>query len=75
MDDDRRPAPTATNESMIGLQHWFPTVVGREHGYRRVAAAHKTQYLGKTTICSWEKRVVHGRLISASIRTLIVSCS
>ena len=88
MDDDRKPAPTAANKSMIGLQRWPPVVVRREHGYRRAAAAHRTQYLRKMAICSLKKEVVHGswfmvhgswvmggRLTSALIETLSVSCS
>ena len=43
MDDDGRPARTATNQSTIRLQRWSPTVLEQEHGYRRIAAAHKMQ--------------------------------
>ena len=75
MDDDRRPAPTATNESTVRLQRGPPTVLEREYGYRRIPAAHKMQYLRKMTICSVRKQVVHRRSISALIGTPSVSCS
>ena len=57
--------------SMIRLQRW-PAVLEREHGYRRIAAAHN---LRKMTVCSSKKQVVHDRLISALIGTPSVSCS
>ena len=69
MDDDKRPVPTASNKPTIRLHRWPPTVLEREHGYRRIAAAHKMQYLRKMTIYSLRKQVVHRRLISALIGT------